>query len=138
MCLGILHVESGRGFKCKEIFMYFNKSIEDHDDGPFTDLWRLFAKMPIRRLTDLNQDESVPSIIIPFAGGSDILWQRDWDVLPCRNGGLPKAFSNRVLQHFNVPDPGCRDVVTHPQTHRRAVSCRCSTGGYLARRNRDG
>lgn len=95
--------------------------MDDHDDGPYIDLWRLFAKMPIRRLRDLGPEEPTSNIIIPLAGGSNTLWQGDWDVLPCRDGSLARAFAHRVLEHYDVPTPQCRDVVTVTYVRRRGT-----------------
>lgn len=75
---------------------------DQHEDGPFIELWKLFAKMPIRRIHELNASEPVSDIIIPFAGGSNTLWQGDWEDLLCRESSLIKTFVSRALALYNV------------------------------------
>ncbi|POR32116.1 Uncharacterized protein TPAR_07686 [Tolypocladium paradoxum] len=79
--------------------------VDKHEDGPFIDLWKLFAKMPIRRIHELNASEPVSDIIIPFAGGSNTLWQGDWEDLLCRDSSLVKTFVPRALALYNVATP---------------------------------
>lgn len=79
--------------------------LDGHADGPYYDLWRLFAKMPIRRLNDLTADEPPSNIVLPFAGGSNTLWQGDWKALECRDSSLIKTFARRVLDHYKVSRP---------------------------------
>lgn len=78
---------------------------DQHDHGPYIELWRLFAKMPIRRIQDLNASEPVSDIIIPFAGGSNTLWQGDWEDLLCRDSSLVKTFASRALALYDVATP---------------------------------
>ena len=79
--------------------------LDEYEDGPFVDMWRLFAKMPIRRIHELNSSEPATDIIIPFSGGSNTLWQGDWVKLDCRESALVKAFVSRVLRLYDVPTP---------------------------------
>ncbi|KOS20344.1 EGF domain-specific O-linked N-acetylglucosamine transferase [Escovopsis weberi] len=86
--------------------------LDDHPDGPYLDLWRLFAKLPIRRLKDLSSEPSSSSastttdIVIPFAGGSNPLWQGDWTDLSCHDSPLVKTFVARALAHLAIdPSP---------------------------------
>ncbi|KJK74011.1 hypothetical protein H634G_10742 [Metarhizium anisopliae BRIP 53293] len=79
--------------------------LDEYEDGPFVDMWRLFAKMPIRRIHELNGSEPVTDIVIPFSGGSNTLWQGDWVKLDCRESALVKAFISRVLHLYDVPTP---------------------------------
>ncbi|KJZ74281.1 hypothetical protein HIM_06287 [Hirsutella minnesotensis 3608] len=78
---------------------------DDHEDGPFIDLWKYFARMPVRRIRDLNSSEPVTDIIIPFAGGSNPLWQGDWDDLLCRDSVLVKVFISRALSAYRTGTP---------------------------------
>ena len=79
--------------------------IDEHEDGPYIELWRLFATMPIRRISDLNASEPASDIIIPFAGGSNTLWQGDWEDLLCRDSALVKTFVSRALALYKVITP---------------------------------
>ncbi|KYK60939.1 glycosyltransferase family 61 protein [Drechmeria coniospora] len=79
--------------------------VDGYDDGPYMDMWKLFAKMPIRRIQDLDASEPVSDVIIPFAGGSNPLWQGDWDDLLCRDSSLVKTFASRVFAHYNATTP---------------------------------
>ncbi|KAJ6439151.1 hypothetical protein O9K51_08561 [Purpureocillium lavendulum] len=78
---------------------------DKNEDGPFIDLWKLFAKMPIRRIEELNASEPVSNLIIPFAGGSSPLWQGDWVDLLCQDSSLVKTFVARALAWYNVVTP---------------------------------
>ncbi|PNY21913.1 6-hydroxy-D-nicotine oxidase [Tolypocladium capitatum] len=89
---------------------------DQHEDGIFVDLWKLFAKMPIRRIHELDASEPVSDIVIPFSGGSNTLWQGDWVDLLCRDSALVKTFVSRVLAHYNMASPvkdGKKVVVTY-------------------------
>lgn len=83
--------------------------LDQHEDGPFVDMWSLFAKMPIRRLRELNNSEPATDLIIPLSGGSNTLWQGDWVELDCRESALVKAFVSRVLHLYDVPTPPRRN-----------------------------
>ncbi|KAK4071564.1 hypothetical protein Purlil1_13375 [Purpureocillium lilacinum] len=83
--------------------------IDKHEEGPYIDMWRLFATMPIRRISDLNASEPASNIIIPFAGGSNTLWQGDWEELLCRDSTLVKTFVSRVLALYKVVTPTKHD-----------------------------
>ncbi|KAH0591774.1 hypothetical protein MHUMG1_10473 [Metarhizium humberi] len=65
--------------------------MDNLEDGIFIDLWRHSAKMPIRRLRDLDASEPQTNLVIPFAGGGNPLWQGDWDELDCRDSPLLKT-----------------------------------------------
>ncbi|KAJ4190944.1 hypothetical protein NW755_005159 [Fusarium falciforme] len=76
--------------------------LDDQPDGPYWDLWRLFAKLPIRRIADLKADEPPTNIILPFAGGSNPLWQGDWKPNSCRDSPLVTTFAKRALALYGV------------------------------------
>lgn len=93
--------------------------LDQHDEGNFIALWRLFAKMPIRHIHDLDDSEPPTDIVIPFAGGSNPLWQGDWVDLECHDSALVKAFVSRVLSHYNTSTPSRdADQVTVTFIHR--------------------
>ena len=79
--------------------------LDDHGHGPYFDLWGLFAKLPIRHIKDLDESEPASNLIIPFAGGSNTLWQGDWVDLDCRDSLLVKTFVSRALNLLNIPSP---------------------------------
>ncbi|KAE8381583.1 DUF563 domain-containing protein [Aspergillus bertholletiae] len=89
--------------------------IDDHKDGPFFDLWSLFAKRPTLRLQDLKPDSSIEfqNLIIPLAGGSNPLWQGDWEPHSCKHSPLLHTFSNRVLDFYGLKErvPKGPDIV---------------------------
>ena len=79
-------------------------TLDDHPDGPFYDLWSLFAKQPMMRMSD-RSDSIMPdlgNIIIPLPGGSNPLWQGDWDLHSCDHSELWHTFSQRVLDFYKV------------------------------------
>jgi protein O-GlcNAc transferase len=78
--------------------------LDDEVDGPYFDLWRLFAKKPTIRLSELSAGADVGSIIIPLPGGSNPVWQSDWEPNSCENSELLRAFSRRVLRHLDISD----------------------------------
>lgn len=75
--------------------------IDDKTDGPYFDLWRLFAQKPVLRLKDLT-NSTPTNIIIPLAGGGNPFWQGDWDVLSCDQSTVLKAFTTRVFTFLQV------------------------------------
>ncbi|KFH45710.1 EGF domain-specific O-linked N-acetylglucosamine transferase-like protein [Hapsidospora chrysogenum ATCC 11550] len=98
--------------------------LDDYDDGPFIDLWRMFAKLPIRRIGDLGPDEPPSNVIIPLAGGGNPLWQGDWETLDCHDSALVRTFSGRVLDFYGVSTPNATQNVTVTyvrRTHTRKL-----------------
>lgn len=79
--------------------------LDDHEDGPYLDLWRSLARMPVRRIADLHDDEPLSDVVIPLAGASNTLWQGDWVDLDCRDGATLRAFAHRVLGFYKTLDP---------------------------------
>jgi protein O-GlcNAc transferase len=72
----------------------------------------MFAKMPVRYIKDLGPDEPPSNIVIPFSGGSNTLWQGDWDVLNCHDGALLRTFAHRALKHYDVSTPEAQEIVS--------------------------
>jgi len=84
--------------------------VDSHPDGPFYDLWNLFAKLPIIRINEtVAKDYEGTSIIIPLPGGANTFWQGDWDVLDCGPSPLLSAFSKRVFDFYNIDHEPIRD-----------------------------
>ncbi|RAO64780.1 uncharacterized protein BHQ10_000792 [Talaromyces amestolkiae] len=79
--------------------------VDSHNNGPYFDLWRLFAKMPVTRLPDLSTDFNTSLVIIPLPGGSNPIWQGDWEPNICQHSDLLRTFERRVRQHFNITEP---------------------------------
>lgn len=89
--------------------------LDNHDDGPYFDLWQLVAKRPTLRLDDLLSDGSstIGNIIIPLAGASNPIWQGDWKPHSCRTSDLLDVFSRRVLDFYNTTNQAQqRDIST--------------------------
>ncbi|PHH86116.1 hypothetical protein CDD83_10693 [Cordyceps sp. RAO-2017] len=99
--------------------------LDEHDDGNYIALWQLFARMPVRRLRDLDASEPPSDLVVPLAGGSNPLWQGDWDDLLCRDSALVKTFVSRALAHYRVTDVDADDadvVVTYiSRAHTRRL-----------------
>lgn len=77
--------------------------LDDHPDGPYFDLWRLFAPLPIVRLKELpfgSEPACLDNVIIPLAGGSNPLWRGDWHAGACTHSPLLDIFSRRVLSQY--------------------------------------
>lgn len=78
--------------------------LDDHDDGPYFDLWRLFAKKPTIRLSALPADTYVGNIILPLPGASNPVWQNDWIANSCTNSKLLRTFAKRVSKHYEISE----------------------------------
>jgi EGF domain-specific O-GlcNAc transferase len=78
--------------------------LDERQDGPYWDLWQLFAQQPIIRVDDMNSTDlaSPGNIIIPLAGGSNPLWQGDWAVRDCQHSELLSVFSTRVMNFYSI------------------------------------
>lgn len=99
---------------------YFNSSeeaantqvviLDDWSNGPFFDLWTLFARRPPIRLKELAANPAAmkavkdAKIIVPLTGSSNPLWQRS-EVRGCTHAPTVSVFSQRVRDHFKVQDP---------------------------------
>jgi protein O-GlcNAc transferase len=86
--------------------------LDDLLDGPFYDLWTLFATRPMIRLNDVSESTKINSenIIVPLPGGSNPFWQGDWEPLSCSRSELLHTFSRRVLDFYQIDeDPGPSD-----------------------------
>lgn len=78
--------------------------LDDAVDGPYFDLWRLFAKKPIIRLSDVPTGSNIGNIIIPLPGGANPVWQSDWEPNVCEHSDILRAFAHRVLTHLDIRD----------------------------------
>ncbi|KAH9220726.1 DUF563 domain protein [Leptodontidium sp. 2 PMI_412] len=76
--------------------------LDDHDNGPYFDLWSLFAKRPVVRWKDVSESTKVENIIIPLAGGGNPYWQGDWEINQCERSPLLHTFAHRVLDLYNI------------------------------------
>jgi EGF domain-specific O-GlcNAc transferase len=80
--------------------------LDDLLDGPFFDLWTLFAKQPPIRLQDVSDASQInlENIIVPLPGGANPFWQGDWEPLACDRSELLQTFARRVLDFYKVGD----------------------------------
>jgi protein O-GlcNAc transferase len=87
--------------------------IDDEDNGPYFELWTLFAKRPIIRLNNITEDTKVENLILPLAGASNPLWQGDWDSHPCEQSELLPTFTHRILDFYKIENDAPRqgDIV---------------------------
>ncbi|KAJ9644769.1 hypothetical protein H2201_006078 [Coniosporium apollinis] len=77
--------------------------VDDYDEGPYWDLWTVYAGQPIKRLAALSADELAGgNVIVPLAGGSNPLWQADWEPIACSSSPLLSTLSTRVLIFYNI------------------------------------
>ncbi|CAK7246399.1 MAG: hypothetical protein STHCBS139747_008029 [Sporothrix thermara] len=121
--------------------------LDDRDDGPYFDLWKLFSGRPALRLAQLASDpaaasfyglaggrggddddsstaeNSVPVVdhrfIVPLAGASNPVWQNDWTVRDCTNSETLRAFVGRVLRHYSVDDKQNEEAVARDADDQR-------------------
>ncbi|RYP31567.1 hypothetical protein DL767_005676 [Monosporascus sp. MG133] len=88
--------------------------LDDRDDGPYFDLWTLFARRKPLRLGELLGDPSTANnlkdvdLIIPLAGSSNPFWKDDEQTRQCNNAPMLKVFSRRVLDFYGIQDPPIR------------------------------
>jgi protein O-GlcNAc transferase len=80
--------------------------LDNLEDGPFFDLWTLFAKQPPIRLQDVSDATQInlENIIVPLPGGANPFWQGDWEPLSCDRSELLQTFSRRVLDFYMIGD----------------------------------
>ncbi|RMJ23419.1 hypothetical protein PHISP_05699 [Aspergillus sp. HF37] len=76
--------------------------LDDEDDGPYFDLWSVFAQKPTLRMKDVPGITSFENIIVPLAGGSNPFWQGDWEAHSCEDSALLRTFSRRILNFYDV------------------------------------
>ncbi|TLD30550.1 hypothetical protein PspLS_01844 [Pyricularia sp. CBS 133598] len=93
--------------------------LDDADDGPFFDLWRITAgRKPVRLSAALDslKHHRKPSpetaliaapgqphnVVVPLPGAANPLWQNDWEERNCSDASLVKLFIRRVLHHLDV------------------------------------
>lgn len=87
--------------------------LDDRGDGPYWDLWQLFAERTPVRLKDLMAAHlagtlsvgAETNIIIPLAGASNPMWQNDWEVRDCTAAPTLHVFARRVLDFYGIEDP---------------------------------
>jgi protein O-GlcNAc transferase len=79
--------------------------VDSHTDGPYFELWRILAKMPVVRLSDLSTGFNSSLVVVPLPGGSNPIWQADWEPTLCHHSDLLQTFAWRVRQHLNISDP---------------------------------
>lgn len=89
--------------------------LDDRDDGPYFDLWTLFARRKPVRLDELLSDQSILSnlddvnLIVPLAGSSNPLWQDDARNQQCTDSPILDVFSRRVRDFYGIQDSPVRD-----------------------------
>ncbi|MCJ1327177.1 hypothetical protein MMC10_003844 [Thelotrema lepadinum] len=79
--------------------------IEDNwADGPYLSLWTMFAKRPIIRLSEISAEDSrdPETIIFPFPGETNPMWQVDWKAQSCDHSTLLNVFLKRVLHFYTI------------------------------------
>jgi protein O-GlcNAc transferase len=76
--------------------------LDQWEEGPFFELWSMFAALAPSRLGD-NITLTSSKMIIPLPGGSNPMWEGDWVDIPCNESSLLRVFSERVLNYYNIP-----------------------------------
>lgn len=85
--------------------------LDDNEDGPFFGLWSMFSgQAPVRlkaimeNVTTAQAFASTPNtLVIPLPGGSNPMWQNDWEDRDCRTAPTLKMFIRRILMHYQIP-----------------------------------
>ncbi|KAJ5376135.1 hypothetical protein N7509_013021 [Penicillium cosmopolitanum] len=76
--------------------------LDDHEDGPYYELWSLFAKKQVVRMKNVSPNTRFENIIVPLGGESNPLWQGDWEINTCKSSALLNTFVNRVLAFYSL------------------------------------
>jgi EGF domain-specific O-GlcNAc transferase len=109
--------------------------LDDAADGPYFELWHLFARKPTVRLSELVSLATVAgptnvgnnlNIIIPLPGGANPVWQGDWEPNACEHSDILRAFAHRVLTHLDIRDD---PPPPPPTTTTEAGSSSAATSG---------
>lgn len=88
--------------------------LDNDEDGPYFDLWGLLARKPIIRIKDMPEGTVFENIIVPLPGGSNPMWQGDWEEHSCHTADLLRAFSSRTTEFYGIaaqPRRRTRDLV---------------------------
>ncbi|KAI8299687.1 DUF563 domain-containing protein [Colletotrichum sp. SAR11_240] len=84
--------------------------LDDHPEGPLYPLWSMFAGRKPVHLSKTLEDpadtraftETTQNLIIPLAGGSNPIWQNDWEERDCRDAPLLRLFTRRIMRHLDI------------------------------------
>lgn len=77
--------------------------LDNYDEGPYFDLWSLFAKRPTVRARNMTTALTTSeNIIVPLPGASNPVWQGDWDIHNCDRSPLLTTFAQRILSFYNL------------------------------------
>ncbi|KAI8947193.1 hypothetical protein F4801DRAFT_592828 [Xylaria longipes] len=88
--------------------------LDDRGDGPYFDLWTLYARRRPLRLSELLVDQATVenlasvNLVVPLAGSSNPFWQDDAHAEQCTNSPTLNVFSRRVLDFYGVQGPPLR------------------------------
>lgn len=85
--------------------------LDENEDGPFIGLWSIFSSQAPVRLKTIMENATAAqafasnsnTLIIPFPGGSNPMWQNDWEDRDCRTAPTLKMFIRRILMHYQIP-----------------------------------
>lgn len=84
--------------------------LDDMELGPFADLWSMFSKYPVVKLSDYKKSglrapniDCYDRVIIPMPGGSFPVWQGDWKPHSCHDSAVLAVMRDRILDHFKIP-----------------------------------
>ncbi|KAI1182217.1 hypothetical protein F5B17DRAFT_201741 [Nemania serpens] len=117
MTFDVLRMPMGTSGDMEPLFQYPHDSddtqvviLDDRADGPYFDLWTLFARKKPVRLSELLADQytindSTPvNLIVPLAGSSNPFWKEDDQAEQCTNSPILNVFSRRVLDFYGIKD----------------------------------
>ncbi|KAH9895529.1 hypothetical protein F4778DRAFT_747202 [Xylariomycetidae sp. FL2044] len=94
--------------------------LDEREDGPYFDLWTLFARRKPLRLRELLSDPvssahlSNVNLVVPLAGSSNPFWQGDEKSMQCNESPILEVFVRRVLDFYAIPDPPFRTTNQDP------------------------
>jgi hypothetical protein len=77
---------------------------DDHDEGPFWDVWRMYSELPPVRFSNIYKDLSASKVVLPLPGAANTLWEGDWVDLTCEHSALLTGFSRRLLNFYHLAE----------------------------------
>ncbi|KFY44529.1 hypothetical protein V495_03396 [Pseudogymnoascus sp. VKM F-4514 (FW-929)] len=108
--------------------------LDDDDEGPYFDLWSIFAKRPAVRVRNMTTVHTTSeNIIIPLPGASNPIWQGDWNIHNCYRSPLLATFIQRILNFYDIPTiPASHPDIVLTFIDRRSTRRIISQDSHLA------
>lgn len=112
---------------------------DDLPDGLYFELWTMFSKRPVQRLSELKgNNEWYENLIVPLAGASNPTWQSADVPHGCQHNELLSVFSSRIRNFYGIGadmgDAGAKPPVRKLRAtfvDRKQTRCLLNSDDYL-------